>query len=255
MKNIQKIYVITVAIFITILAFLNSCRSTDNAGKRNVQQVEYIESNINGIGETIELSFEKGDAFNHPTFVVWIEDTLGNFIQTLFITKSYGSGTFNYGDKSGGKWKAGQVLRPAALPYWSHKAGAYKGVNFYIPDSVHPVIDAYTGATPKGDFKLQTKADKNYFEKVRILFEINQTWDWNEYWTNNKFPDDAEYKTSCQPAVVYAATIDFSKKGQMQQLKPIGRSSHSGSDGKLYDDLNTITTALHIAERITVLVK
>ena len=38
--------------------------------------------------------------------------------------------------------------------------------------------------------------------------EINQNWDWNEYWTNDKYPDDENYKMSCQPALVYEAVID-----------------------------------------------
>jgi hypothetical protein len=228
---------------------------SNQTNKANADVLQNIVSNINGNGASFELSFKKGPSFNHPTFVVWLEDTTGNFIQTLFVTKSYGSGVFAHGNKSGGKWKPGQVSRPAALPYWSHKAGHEKGIAQYVPDSTSSVPDAYTGATPAGSFALQTKGDKNYSDKLRIFFEINQTWDWNPYWTNTKYPDDAEYNTSCQPAVVYAATIDMNNTGKPVQLTAIGRSSHNGSDGELYTDLNTLTTALEIAQSITVFIK
>ncbi len=112
--------------------------------------------------------------------------------------------------------------------------------------------DALTYATPKGSFMLKTKGENKHPEVVKIMMEINQTWDWNPFWTNNKYPDDKEYKTSCQPAVVYAATVDLSQKGSSFEMKPLGRSSHNGSDGKLYSDLETLTTALQIVDKITV---
>jgi len=57
----------------------------------------------------------------------------------------------------------------------------------YMPTKNNPVPDAYTGATPSGNFKIRTRLDNPVSEPFRILFEINQSWDWNEYWTNNKF--------------------------------------------------------------------
>ena len=64
-----------------------------------------------------------------------------------------------------------------------------------------------------------------------MLFEINQNWDWNEYWTNNKFPDDENYKMSCQPALVYEAVIDNGKNLRSVAMKPIGHSHYSGKTG------------------------
>jgi hypothetical protein len=203
----------------------------------------------------MELSLIKGKSFNHPTFSVWMEDEQGNLLQTLFVTKSFGSGTFTFGDASEGKWKPGQVIRPAALPYWSHRAGKAQGLKTYVPDANHPVPDALTGATPKGSFLLKTRGNSENPLRVKLFLEINQTWDWNPFWSNNKYPGDSEYKTSCQPAVVYAAEIDLSKQGATYTLVPVGRSSHNGADGNLYSDLETLTTALHIAEKITVTIK
>jgi hypothetical protein len=38
-------------------------------------------------------------------------------------------------------------------------------------------------------------------------------------------------------------------------MQPIGRSHHAGADGKLYNDLETLTTALKIVESVKVVVK
>jgi hypothetical protein len=85
--------------------------------------------------------------------------------------------------------------------------------------------------------------------------EINQSWDWNEFWHNNKYPDDKEYKTSSQPAVVYEANINTSESGKEVEFKPVGHSHYAGKDGKLYLELNTLTTALEIVKRCTVMVE
>jgi hypothetical protein len=87
---------------------------------------------------------------------------------------------------------------------------------------------------------------------MKVFFEINQSWDWNEYWTNSKYPDDVDYKTSSQPSVVYSAVIDFDNPDKSYELRPIGHGHYSGKDGKIYPDLSTLTTALEIVERVKV---
>jgi hypothetical protein len=253
MKKHNSSFIIFIQALI-LVALVISCKTAGTGTGDSRVTVEELVSNLNGTGVPLELSLTKGKSFNHPTFAVWMEDPEGHFLQTLFVTRSFGSGTFGYGDASGGVWKPGQVRRPAALPYWSHRAGMTKGLTSYVPDAAQPVPDGFTSATPKGSFVLKTRGEKENPKIVRLFMEINQTWDWNSFWTNNKFPDDREYKTSSQPAVVYAATIDLNSRGTTYELLPAGRSSHSGADGKLYNDLETMTTALHIAEKITVVV-
>jgi len=85
--------------------------------------------------------------------------------------------------------------------------------------------------------------------------EINQPWDWNEYWNNTLYTDELDYKSSCQPAVVYSALVDFDGPAMEIAMKPVGHSHYSGKNGELYTDLSTITTALHIAEVIKVTLK
>ena len=102
---------------------------------------------------------------------------------------------------------------------------------------------------------MDTRAEEGIPVVFNVLFEINQTWDWNEYWTNNKYPGDEEYKTSCQPAVVYSATININSSQKEYLMEPIGHSHYSGKTGELFPDLSTLTTALEIAREIRVVVK
>jgi hypothetical protein len=121
-----------------------------------------------------------------------------------------------------------------------------------MPEPDAPVADAYTGATPVTGFILNSKADKVLSGSFRVLLEINQNWDWNRYWTNDKFPGDLNYSFSAQPALVYEAVIDVSSPGKEFLMRPIGHSHYSGKTGELFSDLSTLSTALNIASSITV---
>jgi len=211
-----------------------------------------LEANASGTGPALYLDFKKGPAHNHPSFVLWAEDMEGNFIQTLFISKAVGTSIYEHGDPSSGHWEPGAIRRPASLPYWSHRRGIQAPDGLYVPSLENPVADAYTGATPPGNFGVHTRFDKDPPAKFRIYFEINQTWDWNEFWTNNKYPDDAEYKTSCQPAVVYMAAVNLDEGSSTYTLEAIGHSHYAGKTGELFTDLSTLTTALEIVDNLTV---
>ena len=245
-----------IGIIISLSTF--SCKpSGEGKGSkaRNIDSIAKITSNSNGTGRSIEIEMIKGKAHNHPTFAFWIEDTSGNYIQTLYVTQAIGQGIFNYGDKSGGAWKPGEVHRPSALPYWAHKRGVKNETGSFEPTPKNKVPDAYSGATPAGSFMLNTRADNPLKSKVKLMLEINQPWDWNEFWNNTLYTDDLDYKSSCQPAVVYSAMVDFDGPAMEIAMKPVGHSHYSGKNGELYTDLSTITTALHIAEVIKVTLK
>lgn len=231
------------AILFIFLSAMTACKS----GRIHEEPVKTdLEANASGKGPALYLDFRKGPAHNHPSFVLWAEDTDGNFIQTLFISKAVGTGIYDHGDPSSGHWEPGGIRRPASLPFWSHRRGIRAADGLYVPSKENPVADAYTGATPPGDFGIHTRFDKEPPEKIRIYFEINQTWDWNEYWTNNKYPDEEEYKTSCQPALVYMCEVDFGKPLPEYTMEVIGHSHYAGQSGELYTDLSTISTALDI---------
>lgn len=234
---------------IPLVLFTISC-STSRVPVNEVP--DQISSNPAGKGPGLKIEMTRGEAHNHPLMAIWVENESGEFIQTLFVAESIGKGIFQHGDASKGFWMPGEIRRPAALPYWSHKRGIKADDGLYLPTPTEPIADAYTGPTPGKSFVLNTRLDEPGLTKFRVLFEINQTWDWNEYWTNNKYPEDQEYKTSCQPALVYAVMIDLEDPGEQYSMEVIGRSHHSGASGELFNDLETLTTALHIAEEIVV---
>lgn len=207
----------------------------------------------NGIQE-MEIEFQKGRAFNHPSFAIWVEDMEGNYIETLYVTMYVAKGEFRYGEMEPGKWKnkPGVVRRPATLPYWAHKRNIPAPDGLYIPSPETAVPDALTSATPTNNFLLATSTSISEKTKFRILMEINQAWDSNEFWTNNKFPDNSNYFTSLQPAIVYAVTIEQQDQTNEFYLNPIGHSHPTGSNGKLFTDLSTLTSAKEIARKIIV---
>ncbi|MFH1121220.1 MAG: hypothetical protein V1775_15480 [Bacteroidota bacterium] len=243
-------------VFLLLLIISGAKASYGQTGKKNDNPSvnEIITTNPEGMGISLTIDFQKGPAHNHPLMAIWIEDTEGRYLQTLYVSRSVARGVFDYGDHSTGKWKPGEILRPAALPYWSHKRNVLNDKGNYMPRPGFEVADALSGATPRAGFRLLTRTDTVTGKKFRVLCEINQSWDWNNHWTNTMYPEDAEYKTSSQPAVVYAGEIDPTIEGIIVSLVPIGRSHHSGADGKLYNDLETLTTALKIASEITVTV-
>jgi hypothetical protein len=225
------------------------------AQKNKPVEPEIVKTNIAGQGNEIVLTVTPGEAHNHPLMVAWVEDGNGNYVQTLYVSESVAKGFFKYADNSEGKWKPGKLIRPAALPVWAHSRGVASTDGHYMPTMENPVPDAYTSATPKAGFVLDARSDVALPQKIKILFEINQSWDWNEFWTNSKFPDDDEYKSSSQPSLIYAVEVNLSDLKENYQLKPIGHGHYNGSDGAIDPDLKTITTALEIVKEVSVVVK
>jgi len=202
-------------------------------------------------GTALMIKFEKGKQHNHPLFAVWLADMNGKFIETLYVSESIGKGVFPRVDRKKGAWMAGPILRPAALPYWAHQRNVKNEFGSYNPTPAHPELDGNTGATPQSSFILNLKSSKELSGNYIVYVELNQSWDWNEFWYNDRFPGNKEYMTSSQPALVYSVLIDTRQK-QAFPMKPVGHSSYDGSNGDLTTDLSTLTTALRIAKSLTV---
>lgn len=222
------------------------------SAKKKKDIVTHVQYGLNNSGTKLSIQFDKGKEHNYPLFAIWLADESGKFIQTLYVSESIGKGVFRRVDKKGGIWNPGFIQRPAALPYWAHQRGVLNEFGTYNPTPLEPEIDAYTGATPQNSFVLDVVTEKLLNGKYKVFMELNQTWDWNEYWTNDLHLDDADYKTSSQPALVYAVDINTAAMGEKYTMKPIGHSHYSGQDGSLTTDLSTITTALKIAKKIQV---
>lgn len=244
-------------VVLTILSLGAASCSTGsvNKSKSPEKKVTPFTSNAGGNGPEIIVELTQGESFYYPLFAIWIEDMDGRYIQTLYVAKSAATGIFRYAAAENNKWVTGEKRAPQTLPYWAHKRGVKASDGLYMPDSQTVVPDAYTGATPVTGFVMTSHADGPLPDKYKVMLEINQNWDWNDYWTNDKFPGDENYKWSCQPAVVYEAVIDARSGIDSYEMKPVGHSHYSGATGELFSDLSTLTTALKIADSITVKVK
>ncbi len=227
------------------------------AAQRSMEDEQIVRTAPENNAGKLKIQFIAGEEFNHPSFAYWTEDLHGNFIETLYVTDYVAKGRFGHGEIETGKWKnePGEVRRPATLPYWAHKRNIQAPDGLYIPSPETAVPDALTSATPKGNFILETATSNSGNKKFRVLCEINQAWDANEFWTNNKFPEDKDYFVSLQPALVYAVTVDPNQPGKEYYLNPIGHSHPSGKNGELFTDLTTLTTAKKIAHKIVVRLK
>lgn len=230
-------------IFISIVLFA-SCVSQKPSDEIKLE----IRSNQEAKGFPITIQVKKGATFNHPTFAIWVEDLDGNYIETLFVTKSIATGIFGHGEITPGKWSnvPGAIRRPAALPYWSHKRNIQAPDGLYTPSPETAVPDAISGATPTNSFVLKTALSKNPSGEFRILLEVNQAWDSNLFWVNNKYTNDTDYFASLQPSLVYSGTFNPENMEKPVDLAPIGHGEPSGKNGTLNADISTLTTAKEI---------
>jgi hypothetical protein len=238
---------------IILVALLASSCTIRKGSELNPEDDKYIFTvNHTGNGPWLTVDFQRGDSFYYPLMAIWLEDMEGNYIQTLFVPTSVATSVFRFGEIKENNWQPGVKRYPQTLPYWAHKRGVQAPDGLYMPAPDSPIPDAYSGATPITGFHMTTRSELPVTEPVRLKLELNQNWDWNEYWTNDLFPDDQYYKLSCQPAIVYEAILNPAFSGKEVLMKPIGHSHHSGANGELFPDLSTITTALQISDSILV---
>lgn len=183
---------------------------------------------------------------NTPQFAIWLEDTNGNYLSTIFVTNKIATQSWI---ASGGN------RRKEALPHWCHQHGVVYDDGLMLPTKKNPLVDGITGATPKGNKSIQIRL-ADFSQPVIIKAEFNHSTDFNDYYTKNAPENAANYSGgsmgSGQPAVVYSATIDANT--QNLELSLIGHSSPNGANGNVYPDTSTLTSALKIVKRITVTV-
>ncbi len=204
-------------VFILLIALcFSGCGNTINIGSGK--------NNIKIIIEAGENYLQTNPYNSPPQFAFWVTDENKNYIDTLFVTKK--TITYNFIATNNG-------TRKEALPYWS----------FSLPLEQIPELDAVSSATPRGDSNIITDitTDSNIF----IFAEFNNSFDYNEY-----YPQDTS-GVNGQPAIVYAVEIPLAKSG-IYEMEAIGHSSLDGSNGELYEDLSTLTTALSIVKKISI---
>ena len=139
--------------------------------------------------ERISIAVNPGEAYSNraPQLAAWIEDSEGNFVDTLFVTKK----------ASGNKWIGSPKNgRPEALPDWYRAKGQNPAVK--IPKEE---LDATTRATPKKGIVIEKDLPLEKGKSYVFKCQANQSFDYNEYYTKKNSGVDG------QPAVLYCGEL------------------------------------------------
>ena len=183
---------------------------------------------------------------NPPQMAVWIEDTEGRYLSTVYATRKIATQG----------WSASQGnRRKEALPHWCYSRGVRYEDGLYLPTKEQPLTDGISGATPKGSFDAKI-APKEGLRQFVVKVEVNHSTDYNEFYPESAQEGAANYSgSSGQPALVYAARVDLSSGAKSFEAVLVGCSSPDGTSGEVNPDLTGITSARDIVERITVTIQ
>ncbi len=221
-------------LIVPLLAGLTACGADGNG---------VITTRPDAVGRQISVRFEAGAHYKHPLKInriitikttpqiaVWIEDTDGLYIDTLYVTKRAGTQAW----RTSPDLPAESIRRPESLPLWSHKRGVVYPDGLFMPTRDNPLTDAVTAASPKGDFHLTTKTPQDLLKFV-VLAEINNSADFNDAYPADAQPGTPSYSGgswgSGQPSVVYAATVDLASGPGTWSSCPSATAARTGATG------------------------
>ena len=139
--------------------------------------------------EKISVAVNPGEAYSKraPQIAVWVEDSDGTYVDTLFVTKK----------ASGNKWIGSpKDGRPESLPDWYKSKGQNPAVKISKDD-----LDATTSATPKKGIVISKDLELEKGKTYVFKCQANQSFDYNEYYTKKNSGVDG------QPAVLYSGSI------------------------------------------------
>jgi len=266
-----------------VYQFGQSLRAADQGEQDD--EIKYVSRQVspeNATGQTITVELKKGPYFMWPQYAMWLETIDGDFVQPLYVTNAIATNNFT---NKVSKTKPDQVftshlligpgaiaesaltggedaeskdtrMRPESLPVFLHKLGLQAQSGFFVPTDNSLEIDGFSGATMTDNFVYSVKLNNSLVGKYRVRLELNHSFDYNEYYSSDRFPDDLVYSGdgfSAQPSVVYESIVDFSNKtSDLSKMTVIGRGHHSGEDGALYTDLDNLTTALQLVDRVLI---
>lgn len=243
----------------------NNLRANQEQQLEDSFQYQRINKSFALNGQNLTIDVRTGPYYNWPQYAIWLEDLDGNYLQTLYASNAIAADHFAYkADYQGGNNQvqlsdtqisyqpesAQERSRPEALPVWNHQRGGQTGQTIKAIASGEN-LDGYTGATLGNSYLLQAQADLP--ERFRVKMELNNSFDWNDYYHRDRFGDDPIYTGSGfvgQPSVIYEAVIDNSQPFNAMTL--IGHGHHSGKDGKIYADISRLTSATKIIDRAIV---
>lgn len=192
------------------------------------------------LGKNMEVRITYGPNWFHqiamiitatPTYAIWIEDLDGQYVGMYYVTNKFYQWTRDAANNV--------PERIEALPHWWYKQ---RGTL---------LTDAVTVATPKQDITI-VNAINNGPRKFVMKMEINNSFDYNEYYTKDGENETVRTKDGGQPGLIYSTIIDVSQPSREYEMMLVGHSSPDGSDGRLYSDIATVTTARQMIDKVIV---
>jgi hypothetical protein len=267
--------------------FGQSLKASDKQSLNLDKEVKYIQRNIqpeNSQGQTLTLELKKGPYFMWPQYAFWLETMEGEFVQPLYVTRKIATNNFInkvvkkdpdqvfdkhifLGEDTLGfdVFEDGLApdtkdtrMRPESVPVFLHQLGLQTDNGFYLPTDSKLVADGFSGATMTDNFIYSIKLSDRLSGQYRVRFEVNHSFDYNEYYSSDRFPNDPIYSGdgyTAQPSVIYQTIIDFGNPSKLLQMEVVGHGHHSGQNGDVYPDTSKLTTALELVERILVTYK
>lgn len=272
--------------FKTLYEWGNQLRA--NQATETTRQLSYVRKEFiraGAKGDKLVIDLRKGAYFYYPQYALWLETLDGTFIQPLYVTQKLAQNNFankvrlrnsqqvfntdiaNMDEQTWQQTFASETLnadttrlrsRPESLPVFLHQLASTPATTVFTdPRATADTkkIDAYAGATLLDNFLLSTQAAEALPTQFRVRLEINQSFDFNAYYSSDRFPDDPIYSGdgyNGQPSMIYEAVINRASNQRFYPMQLIGRGHHSGKDGIIYQDLHNITSAQHLVERIIV---
>ncbi len=174
--------------------------------------------------EKISVAVNPGKSYSNraPQLAVWIEESDGTYIDTLFVTKKASENKWIGSPKDG---------RPESLPDWYKSKGQNPAAKISQDQ-----LDATTSATPKKGIVIEKELPLEKGKAYTFKCQANQSFDYNEYYTKKNSGVDG------QPAVLYVGKLipDGNEKEIQLELK---------------SNKSFITTADEIIENIYVVVR
>jgi len=160
----------------------------------------------------------------YPQVACWVEDSLGRYIDTIYVTAKGESSAWISAPKEG---------RPEALPVWNHaKAGP--------TDAVSAATSA-SGVLRGSDLAARLPAGR-----YAIMLETNRSYDFND-----AYPRESA-GVSGQPSIIYRAEIPVGEAESEAVFAALGTGSPDGADGRIREGLAGMTTALELFSRMVV---
>lgn len=182
--------------------------------------------------------YEHTDYGEPPQIAVWLEQPESGKIRTIWVSHRTGKQ----------QWK-GKIECPTALPYWKSRHKLEKS-SFRERSFIKRLIDAITGATPKGG-EFTVKAAVPCGSQWQYFIEVNLSGDFNITFPSVLDDGTPDPDGNGQPSLIYNGKFE-AISGKSDVPKLIGRTDQWVPIDSVIHDLTGITTAKNIFSEVQV---